>query len=263
MAAADLFLRAMDIIGTTLLWTWWIFLIGGLFIAKKRAERWPIDAIIIEKRGDNLIKTNERAGRFFDKETQVSKYILKKSKDTIPVYNFEWMLHNADKPLGILERITMFIRPTIGTIFLFRYGSKQYKPINIKQAKTEKQLKLVEVKNREGEPLFQYSYNQFDPRWVLGVLDFEVVDWDNMNFMVQEQRASIMRRAKGGDWWKQALIPVAIIAGSLVAAIFILKFSADTGADLRAAGGAAPAPQPQQSGGVIGGAINEAVTPGG
>lgn len=262
MAAGDLILSAFDTIGTIFLWTWWIFIIAGIFIAKKRAERFPMDVVIIEKRGDNLIKTNERAGRFYEKETQVSKYQLKKCKDTIPVYNFEWILHNADKPMGLLDRITSFIRPTIGTMFLFRYGSKQYKPINIKSYKNESKLKLVEVKDKNGEALFTYSYGQFDPRWVLGVLDFEVVDWDNMNFMVQEQRASIMRRAKGGDWLKQALIPIAIIAGSLVAAIFILKFSAETGADLRAAGGAAPVEQPQ-SGGVIGGAINDAITPGG
>ena len=109
--------------------------------------------------------------------------------------------------------------------------------------------------------VFKYEYSQFDPRWVLGVLDFEVVDWDNMNFMVQEQRASIMRRAGGMDWLKTLAVPAMLIAGTVIVALFILKFSAEAGASLK--GGAGQAPVPKETGGIIGGAIDDIVTPAG
>ena len=183
----------------------------------------------------------------------------------MPVYNFDWMLHNGDKPMSIFEKIVMFLRPTIGTVFLFKYGSKQYKPINIGQdSKTENVLKLKELKDKDGTPLFKYEYSQFDPRWVLGVLDFEVVDWDNMNFMVQEQRASIMRRAGGLDWLKTLAVPAMLIAGTVIVALFILKFSAEAGAVLKSGSGqAAVATDASLDNSVIGGAINGAMAPGG
>lgn len=265
MAEASLVLRVFDIIGVIFLWTWWIFLIGGLWMLKKKYEKFPIDVIIIEKRGDNLIKTNERAGKRENKETGVTNYQLSKSKETMPVINFEWMLHNADKHMNFFERIVNFLRPTIGTVFLFKYGSRQYKPINVKTKNpTENVLNLKLVRNRDGSHTYQYTYNQFDPRWVLGVLDFEVVDWDNMNFMVQEQRASVMRRAKGWDWMKNLVVPAMIIAGAVITGLFILKFSADTGAQLsQGAGQPAAQAEPEPAvGGVIGGAINDAVAPG-
>lgn len=258
MAATSYIIQAFDIISVVFLWTWWIFIIVGLFIMKKKYSNYPIDVVIIEKRGENLIKTNERAGRQVDKETQVSFYRLKKSKETMPVYNFEWMLHNSDKPMSIFEKIVAFLRPTIGTIFLFKYGSKQYKPINVTDKNSPIQLK--EIRNPNGESVFTYQYNQFDPRWVLGVLDFEVVDWDNMNFMVQEQRASMMRRSGSLDWLKTLAVPAMLIAGTVIVALFILKFSAEAGATLKAGGGNPPA-KSTESGGVISGAINNAVTP--
>ena len=145
MSAATYIIQAFDIIKTIFIWSWWLFIIGGLFLARKSYERHPVDVIIIEKRGNNLVKTNERAGRKFNKDTQVSFYQLKKCKDTMPVYNFEWMLHNADKPMSIWEKIVNFLRPTIGTVFLLKYGSKQYKPINVGLNKsTENLLKLKE-----------------------------------------------------------------------------------------------------------------------
>ncbi len=261
MAAESYIVQAFDIILTLFLWTWWIFVIGGLFFMKKNYEKFPVDVVIIEKRGENLIKTNERAGRKVNKATQISFYQLKKCKETMPVYNFDWMLHNADKPMSIFEKIVMFLRPTIGTVFLFKYGSKQYKPINVMQKnETENKLNLKECKDTDGTSIFKYEYAQFDPRWALGILDFEVVDWDNMNFMVQEQRASIMRRAGGLDWLKTLAVPAMLIAGTVIVALFILKFSAEAGASLKGGTGQ-PAAEPD--GGVIGGAINDVVTPGG
>jgi len=265
MAAESYIIQAFDIVATIFLWTWWVFLIGGLWFMKKNYEKYPVDVVIIEKRGENLTKTNERAGRVFEKDTQISKYRLKKCGDTMPVYNFDWMLHNGDKPMSFFEKMVMFLRPTIGTVFLFKYGSKQYKPINVGQKDgTENVLKLKELKNVDGTSLFKYEYAQFDPRWVLGLLDFEVVDWDNMNFMVQEQRASIMRRAGGLDWLKTLAVPAMLIAGTVIVALFILKFSSEAGASLKAGGGQ-PATEPVQErpGGIIGGAIDGAVTPGG
>jgi len=247
------------------MWSWWVFLIIGMFIAKKRYEAYPVDVVVIEKRGNNLIKTNERAGKKIDKETSVVSYQLKKSKDTMPIINFEWMMHNADKPMSIFEKIVSFLRPTTGTVFLLKYGSKQYKPINITDKDdTENQLKLKELKNIDGTSTFKYEYNQFDPRWVIDVLDFEVVDWDNMNFMVQEQRASIMRRSGSMDWLKQMAVPAMIIAGSVIAALFILKFSSDAGLALKGGAGQ-PAQQTTEealaSGGIVGGAINDVLGP--
>ena len=183
----------------------------------------------------------------------------------MPIYNFEWMLHNADKPMSIFEKIVQFLRPTIGTVFLLKYGSKQYKPINIGANKgTENILKLKELKNEDGTSIFKYDYAQFDPRWALDVLNFEVVDWDNMNFMVQEQRASIMRRTGGLDWMKQLAVPAMLIAGTVIVSLFILKFSADAGASLKGGGGTAPAETAEDAlsdGGLIGGAINNAISP--
>ncbi len=261
MAAESYIVQAFNIIGTIFLWSWWIFLIGGLFMMKKKYSAYPIDVIIIEKRGGNLIKTNERAGRKVNKETEVSFYQLGKCKETMPVYNFEWMLHNSDKPMSIFEKIVQFLRPTIGTVFLLKYGSKQYKPIKIGiNADTNNVLKLKELKNKDGTSLFKYDYAQFDPRWVLDVLDFEVIDWDNMNFMVQEQRSSIMRRAKGMDWMKQLAVPAMIIAGAVIVSLFILKFSADAGLALK--GGAGQPAQAEEPSGVIAGVIDEAMAPG-
>ncbi len=245
MAAESYIIQAFDIIVTLFLWTWWIFLIGGLFAMKKAYERFPVDVVIIEKRGENLIKTNERAGRKVNKETQISFYQLKKCKETMPVYNFDWMLHNADKPMSIFEKIVMFLRPTIGTVFLFKYGSKQYKPINIGQK--DSKLTLKEIKDTDGTSIFKYEYAQFDPRWALGVLDFEVVDWDNMNFMVQEQRASIMRRTGGLDWLKTLAVPAMLIAGTVIVSLFILKFSAEAGASLKGGSGQSVPAENQRS----------------
>ncbi len=265
MEATSYIIQAFDIISVIFLWTWWIFLIGGMFMMKKKYEAFPVDVVIIEKRGENLIKTNERAGRKVSKNDMISYYQLKKCGDTMPVYNFDWMMHNADAPMSLFEKIVMFLRPTIGTVFLFKYGSKQYKPINVGQTDgTENKLNLKELKDTDGTAIYKYDYAQFDPRWVLRILDFEVVDWDNMNFMVQEQRASVMRRAGGLDWMKTLAVPAMLIAGTVIVALFILKFSAEAGAVLKSGSGqAAVATDASLDNSVIGGAINGAMAPGG
>jgi len=260
--AATYVVQAFNISWIIIKWGWWAFILIGLWLTKKKYEQYPIDCVIIETRGKNIIKTNERAGRKVDKETQVSYYQLLKCKDTMPIYNFDWMLHNADKHMNIFEKLAMFLRPTIGTVFLLKYGSKQYKPIKVsKNDKGTNELELKEIKDKSGNSIYKYEYAQFDPRWPLRVLDFEVVDWDNMNFMVQEQRATMMRRAGGYDWLKQLAVPAMLITGTVIVSLFILKFSADVGATLKAGGGR-PVVEEPASGGIISSGIDSALAPG-
>ena len=80
-----------------------------------------------------------------------------------------------------------------------------------------------------------------------------------MNFMVQEQRSSIIRRAKRGEFWAKTLIPVVIIGACVVLGIFILKFSADAGANLNVAG---TTTSPEEGGSKIIGGMTNAFTPG-
>jgi hypothetical protein len=262
MAAGTVIVGMFGTFLSVLKWTWWLILIIWMFWTKKKYERWPIDAVVIEKRGENLIKTNDRIGRDLERDTGLVCWKLKSNGDKMPVYNFNWILHNADKPTNMFEKIVSFMRPNTGTVFLFRYGSKQYKPISItKKGEDSEHLKLSEFKDKEGQPIFKYDYGVWDPRWVLGVLDFEVIDWDNMNFMVQEQRASAVRRAKKGDFWKNFGISAMILGVTALVALLILKFSSDAGAQLRSAGTSAP--QPEKGGSVIGGAISGAITPAG
>jgi len=230
-----------------------------LFVLRKRWKRYPIEAIILEKRGENLIKTNDRLGKKVDRDTGLSCYEFAKSKDTIPVMNYEWILHNKAVNTNFLEKIINLMRGNEGAAFLFRYGSKQYKPIPISQKNPGIKPRLTPIKNNKGETVYAYQYQPFDPRWVLGVLDFDVIDWDNMNFMVQEQRASVERRAKKKDRLMQMIIPLTIIASAVIMGIFILKFSYDAGSSLR---GGAPAPQSEGGSSKILGAIQNKFTPG-
>jgi len=219
-----------------LFYTWPFILLITLFILRKRWKRYPLEAVILEKRGENLLKTNDRVGKFEDKNADMTYYRFWKTKETMPVYNFDWVLHSRPVNTNFLEKLINLIRPTIGTIFLFKYGSRQYKPISVSQ-NPDKKVKLKEVKGENGETLYTYQYAQFDPRWVVGALDFDVIDWDNMNFMVQEQRASVMRRSRKGEKLLAFVIPITILIVTLLISIFILKFSADAGASLRGGGG--------------------------
>jgi len=222
-----------DSMYTFIFYSWPFILIIVLFVLKRKWKAYPIEAVIIEKRGENLVKTNDRIGRYFDKLTNMTSYRLSQCKDIIPVLNYEWVLHNKAKHTNFLEKLVNLIRPNEGTIFLFRYGSKQYKPINITEKENGVKPKLVPIKDKKGNSIFKYQYAQHDPRWVLGALNFDVIDWDNMNFMVQEQRASMERRKRKGDRMLQYLIPITIIAASVVVSIFILKFSLDAGQSIQ------------------------------
>jgi hypothetical protein len=216
-------------------WTWWLFIVVWLIVLKVKWKNWPLDAVIIEKRGNNLIRTNDRAGKYSDPYTNITGYRLMKAKDTIPVLNFEWILHYSYKPTNLFERLVHLLRGNVGSVFFFKYGTKQYKPIYIQKNRESKRI-LQEMKDKDGNPIFINIYEQFDPRRHLGALDFEVVDWDNMNFMVQEQRASILRRQKQGEWVKQFLIPILIIGASIIFCIIMIKYGYDFAINLKSSG---------------------------
>jgi|TARA_Y100000034_G_scaffold105834_1_gene133485 hypothetical protein len=249
------FSRYWNILLTVLTYGWPFILLIIMFIQKSRWSKFPIEAIIFEKRGENLVKTNDRVGKVEDRYSDMTYYRLKKSGDTIPVYNFDWVLHNVASPTNLMERYINLLQGNSGTIFLFRYGSKQYKPINMTPGQT-KTKKLVEVLGSDGKPVYNYQYIQFDPRKELGLLEFEVIDWDNMNFMVQEQRATIVRRQKKGEFWKQTLLPLAALAAVALVSVFMLKFSYDAGSNLQGGG------PPPDGGSIVGGAIDNVITPG-
>lgn len=226
-SAVDIIFQIFLGVGQFLIYGGWLLILAVLVLFWKiRWAKWPVEAEIIEKRGSNLIKTNDRARRYIDPYTKLTGYRLLKSKDDIPVINYDWVLHNAFRPTNFLEWIVNKLRGNIGTIFLFRYGSKQYKPIKIRE-KAETKIIYKEIKDEKGNPVFIKVYQQLDPRDKLGILDFEVVDWDNMNFMVQEQRASLERRQKKSGWMKQIMIPLMIIGIAALVSIIMLKFSFD------------------------------------
>jgi len=204
-------------------YAWPFLLLIWLWALKLKWKSWPIEAVIIERRGDNLIKSNDRAGKYLDKFTGLLKYRLLKAKDTLPVINYDWLLHNVVQYTTFFDRIIYFLRGNVGTLFLFRYGVKQYKPIAIKN-NNQRKLILKELKDKNGQPILIKVYEQFDPRKHLGALEFEVIDWDNMNFMVQEQRASFERRQKEGKWLKEIVVPLVIIIVTALVAIIMIHY---------------------------------------
>lgn len=227
-------LQALNTIIDVLKYGWPFMILMFVIIAKVRGKNWPVEVVIIEKRGKNLIKTRDRAGKYKDKFTGLVGYRLKKTGDTIPVVDYDWVMHNADPPLGILGRIEKFFMPTIGTIFIYRYGSKQYKPL--KQSYNEDaKVEWEVVKDTKGNPIAYQKYQQFDPRGYLDALNVEVVDWDNMNFMVQEMRASEERRRKKDHWLKAVLVPLGIIAAAAIVSIVMMKFALDYSQTLKGA----------------------------
>jgi len=231
MAIAETIFGFVDVGIFILKWFWWVILLLIIFINKLVWKTWVMEVIIIEKRGDNLVKTNDRARKYVDSSGLV-KYQLMKSKDTLPVINFNWVVHNNTVHTNFFERYINLLRPTVGTIFLFRYGSKQYKPINIK-TKDGLKTEWKEIKDSSGQSLFINIYEQIDPRDKLKSLDFEVVDWDNMNFMVQEQRSSVERRKNNREKWMQIILPLSAIVLSAFVIIFMWYYGYQVFLDLK------------------------------
>lgn len=226
MGTVDVIFSYLETIQLILLYGWPFILLIIIVILKLKWKSWPVDVIIIEKRGNNLIKTNDRAGKYIDKYTGLTGYKLQKSKETIPIVNYEWVMHNVAKHTTIFDRFVHLLRGDIGTLFLFKYGAKQYKPIWITHNSQRKEV-LKEIKDLNGQSILISIYEQFDPRKHLGALEFQVIDWDNMNFLVQEQRASFERRQKKKDFLKQVLIPLAALIVVALVCIIMIKFSYD------------------------------------
>lgn len=239
MPALDTITQIIETLKFILIWFWWALILLWVGYCKVRWKNWPIEAIIYEKRGDNLVKTNDRAGRYIDPYTKITGYKLQKAGDTIPVVNFDAVLHNNAKHTTLFERFVNLIRGNAGTIHLFRYGSKQYKPIKISLPQGGEKMEWKEVIGEDGQPVIIAVYKQLDPRSVLGSLDFEVVDWDNMNQMVLEWKASIERRQKSKEFWKQIVIPAIIIAATVIFSIVMIKFGYDYAVNIK---GASPKP---------------------
>ncbi len=231
-ATASVIVGYMSSAGKILLYTWpFLFVIWIIFLYI-RWKKWPIEATIIEKRGNNLIKTNDRAGRYYDKFSGINGYKLQKSKDTIPIMDFDWILHNVAVPTTFFDRFTNLIRGNSGTIMLFKYGSKQYKPIKVKEGNNAR-IEWAEIRDKSGSPIIYSTYIPIDPREKMGNIEFEVVDWDNMNFMIQEQRASIERRKRAKEWLLTLGIPAIMIVGAVLIGLMILKFSYDYGMQIK------------------------------
>jgi len=225
---------------TFLKFGWPFIILFGIVIAKVKWKPWVIDVVILEKRGKNIVKTNDRAKKYMDKYTKLTGYQLMKSKDTLPVVEYNWILHNENKHTNLLERLVNILRPTLGTLFLFKYGSKQYKPLIVGHD-TEAQTQLVASKDANGKTIYVHQYKQFDPRGYLNEVKMEIFDWDNMNFAFQEMRASFERRQKEGQWMKTILMPIAIIAAATMVSIVMLKMALDYSSVLKA-GGVLPDP---------------------
>jgi hypothetical protein len=219
-------METIDSILTVLKYTWPLAIVVWIVYVKMRNKGYPIEAVIIEKRGNNHIKTNDRVGKYVDKYTGLIGYKFMKSKDTIPVVDFDWILHNNRQDIGLADKIYNKLVPSSGTAFFYKYGSKQYKPVKVGEDENSK-IEWEEVKDPKGNPITVSIIKPIDPRDKMAGLNFEVVDWDNMNFMVQEQRASIERRKKSSEFWKQVVIPAMIIGGAVVVVVIMMKFGYD------------------------------------
>lgn len=193
--------------------SWWLIPIIFIFVYKKILGKYPIEVTIYEKRGNDVIKTNDVAGRF---ESPIAEYKLKKSKDTIPIPQYDWVLQCMYKPTNIFEKISNLFSGKIGSITLFKYSSKQYKPINVKFKDGNFKKVYKPIKNNKGEDIYVSVYEPINPQLSLSKLDFEVIDWDDINHMTQELRAIALRRSpllsfleKWGGW-------VAFILGVMI-----------------------------------------------
>jgi hypothetical protein len=226
MAGVDTAFAVIDTVWLVIKYGWWLVVLLIIAYIKIRNKNYPIEAVIIEKRGNNHIKTNDRVGKYVDKYTGLIGYKFMKSKDTIPVVDFDWILHNNRQDIGLADKIYNKLVNCAGTAFFYKYGSKQYKPVKVGEDENSK-IEWEEVKDPKGNPITVSIIKPIDPRDKMDGLDFEVVDWDNMNFMTQEQRASIERRKKSSEFWKQIVIPAMIIGGAVVVVVIMMKFGYD------------------------------------
>ena len=228
--ADPLLTQFMDVMyGFLVYFSWWLIpLLVGIIVYKKW-NRFPIEADIYEKRNNNIIKTRDRLGRFFDKATGHTKYRLMKAKDVVDVVPFDCLMHTNYKPTNFMELIINKIRPTIGTVVLFKYGSQQYKPIknDIDPEKIREQL--VPHRDKDNQLLYTYKYEVLDPRDKLLTLNFDVIDWDDINTTMNEIADSHRRRIARRDWMVKFLMPLGmlIVTGFICFLFMYLTYNSD------------------------------------
>ena len=172
--------------------SWWLLPILFILFYKYKLNKYPIDVVIYEKRGENLIKTSDMAGRF---EKPVSCYKLKNSKDSLPIPQYDWVLQCMDKPTNMFEKFVNMLRGKIGSITLFKYASKQYKPVRVKLDNGQVVETFKLVTDNKGQPVYINVYEYINPKKAMSKLNFEVIDWDDINHMTQELRAIAVRRS--------------------------------------------------------------------
>lgn len=192
---------------------WWLLPLVFIFIYKKMLSKYPIDVVIYEKRGENLVKTNDMAGRF---DNPIACYRLQKSKDSIPIPQYDWVLQCMDKPLNMADRIIYLLRGKIGSITLFKYSSKQYKPVKVRLDNGQVQQVMKPIIGKDGQPVYINVYEYINPKQSMTKLNFEVIDWDDINHMTQELRAIALRRSPVQDfiqkWWPMIAVILGIMA---------------------------------------------------
>lgn len=227
MATADLITQILNYV----LWIIPLILVGALLIIVMRNKRFPLQMIILERRGENLVVTNDWGGRYKDKYSGLNGYTLLKAKDKVPVVNYDWIIHTNIQTRSFIGAMANKLMPLQGTVFLYRYGSKQYKPLKVSENKDAKK-QYKEIVGNDGKPILIEMYQQFDPRGYLHGVNFEVMDWDDFNFMVQEFKASYERRKTQKQFWKEIVIPAMIIGGAVVVSIVMIKYASDFSAIL-------------------------------
>jgi hypothetical protein len=214
----------MNLAGTILAWCSPLILLGVGVLYVHLQKKYPVDAIIYELRDNNIIKGNDRIGRFY--EQGIWKYKFKKTKDTVPIVNHDWIIHTNKVATNPFEAIGNFLSGgTAGTLEFFKYGSKQYKPIKT-ILPSGVQIDYEEIRDKKtGESYYMQVYTQINPHRRFAEPKFEVIDWDNINFMIQEQRATDERRKAKESWLKTYGVPLIMIGTGALAFIFALYFS--------------------------------------
>lgn len=209
------------------LFGWWLVPLISLFIYRKKLDKYPILVSIYEKRGENVVFTNDCAGRFND---PINEYKLKNSKDSIPIPEYDWVLQAMYKPTTIFEKFTNLISGKIGHLTLFKYASKQYKPVKVKVDENKYKFVLRPIKNKNGEEVFVNQYVAINPKQAMQMLDFEVIDWDDVNHMTQELRAIALRRSPIQKFLEKYGGVIAILLGVfalIIAGYYVKEMIAD------------------------------------
>jgi len=205
-----------------------LILVGGLLYYKKKLTLFPVAALILERRDDNLIMKTDRIGRV--RVDGIWKWKFRKTKETIPNPDYGWLVHGTYTPTNFFEKLANWFSQPSGFMYFYKYGSQQYKPIKVNLGDTDKSNKknfktvFRPILNEKGEKVYIKKIMQISPKKMV-VPEFDVIDWDNMNFIVQEHAASDERRKKKDDFMKKVLIPMVTIAVAAIVLIIAMYFA--------------------------------------